>query len=568
MKISKKLIVLPFLVFSLTGCKEKEKTFTVTWKNYDGKVLEVDKNVKEGTMPHYDGGTPTKAKTASQVFNFKGWSPKLVKVTKNATYTAQFNEEVRKYEVKWLDDDAETVLHSEEVEYGTTPSHPTDIEKNDGDYVYTLQSWDREPEVVQGNQSYIATFSQSSKCKYTCKFYDEDGETLLQTVENVDFDKQDEIYTEAEPTKEGDDDVIYEFVGFEELPRDKENFVRTFKAKYFEATNPAKFKITEYSTWCKIDGFADGKSATNLVFPHKINGLQVSSISESAFELNTTIESIYIPNSVNYVNRYAFDRCTSVTNIEFELGQGTATQLSIYDSAFRGTNHGGTFVIPSRILGSGSVAQYGIDDMYKVSAFAIEEHNVANPYYLVKDGVFFSERGKCLHTYPYEKRDTSYIVPEEVTSFNIYVGIHNKYVESIEFKSKGNLTLRSYVISCSNLSSITFDKECTLTLEWYVFSGSPIRSLILPANTTVQGGTFGNCGSTEDESLDVFFEGTSAENWYTGSGGNGPWYNHNGSYVNVYIYSESEAVDAGDLPEHFAGSWHYVNDVPTVWNTL
>ena len=112
MKISKKLFVLPFLVFSMSSCgktPEKEtKTFTVTWKNHDGTVLEVDKKVKEGTMPHFDGTTPEKAMTDSQVFNFKGWSPKLVKVTKNATYTAQFDEEARKYEVKWLDDDAET----------------------------------------------------------------------------------------------------------------------------------------------------------------------------------------------------------------------------------------------------------------------------------------------------------------------------------------------------------------------------------------------------------------------------------------------------------------------------
>ena len=55
MKISKKLFVLPFLVFSMSSCgktPEKEtKTYTVTWKNHDGTVLEVDKKVKEEEPP-------------------------------------------------------------------------------------------------------------------------------------------------------------------------------------------------------------------------------------------------------------------------------------------------------------------------------------------------------------------------------------------------------------------------------------------------------------------------------------------------------------------------------------
>ncbi len=569
MKIAKKLFVLPFLVFAMSSCgktPEKEvKTYTVTWKNYDGTVLEVDKKVQEGKMPKYNGATPAKDSTQSQVFIFKGWTPKIVKVQKNATYTAEFKAEVRKYEVKWLDEDMETVLHTEMVEYGQTPTHPTDITKNDGDYIYSLENWDRDPEVVVGDQTYFASFTRE-KCKYTCNFYDEDGVTLLQSVENVDFDVKTGIYTEEEPTKAGDEHVIYEFAGFEELPRDTENFVRTFKAKYFEATNPANFTVEEYSLSCMITGFADSKSVSNIVFPHKINGKNVASIKSGAFEYQDCIKSVYIPNSVEFLNDYAFDHCVNLTNIEFELGKGTASKLSIYNSVFRDTKHEGALIIPSRILGSGSVSNYGLAYMSSVTAFIIEENEVENPYYTTVDGVFFSDRGQCLHTYPMSKPDKSYVVPSTVTSFLVYVGIQNNYLESLEFTTKGQISLKSYPIRCEKLTSLVFDPECDLTLEWYAITAPLLRNLILPANTKVNGRTFSNLGATADNPINIFFAGTSVENWNTNpSAFNGVWYDGIGTYVSIYIYSESEPVAVGDLPDHFTGSWHNVNDVPTIW---
>lgn len=65
-------------------------TYTVTWKNHDGSVLETDTGVTLGTTPTYNGATPTRAEDENFTYTFKGWSPAVSAVTGDTEYTAQF----------------------------------------------------------------------------------------------------------------------------------------------------------------------------------------------------------------------------------------------------------------------------------------------------------------------------------------------------------------------------------------------------------------------------------------------------------------------------------------------
>lgn len=94
-KISIILLVLfsAICVIGFASCKDIDKVYTITWKNYNGEVLETDSDVKKGTVPTFDGATPTKNGDEQYSYIFAGWEPTVVAATENATYIAKFTEQ-------------------------------------------------------------------------------------------------------------------------------------------------------------------------------------------------------------------------------------------------------------------------------------------------------------------------------------------------------------------------------------------------------------------------------------------------------------------------------------------
>jgi hypothetical protein len=70
-------------------------------------------------MPVFAEALPTKPATSEYTYTFSGWSPAIVAVTGNATYTATFSNDVNSYTVT-LDAEHGTVTGAGTYTYGTS----------------------------------------------------------------------------------------------------------------------------------------------------------------------------------------------------------------------------------------------------------------------------------------------------------------------------------------------------------------------------------------------------------------------------------------------------------------
>ena len=314
----------------------------------------------------------------------------------------------------------------------------------------------------------------------------------------------------------------------------------------------------------KVLGFS-GDSVNPLVIPSSVKGRTVTRIEEHAFSDDNNLTSVTIPNTITYIADSAFYSCDNLATVNFATGGSETLYFGNYP--FGGvTSLTGTFTLPKRA--SEGISQYALEDMKYISAFAFEDDYSDGEYYC-EDGVMYRENyyGKILHTYPIAKPDTTFTVPADVTGFNSYVGIETaQYLETLIFENTGALSVNEYCVSSNpKLTEVKFNGSGVTTLEWHPFAGSyGIKTLILPANTIASSRAFAGIGDTAEHSVNVFFEGNDISSWRTIEDYNNTWYYNMGAYVNIYLKSDAE-IPVGDLPAHIAGSWHYVDSVPTIW---
>lgn len=152
--------------YTATWLPAPPKKYEIKFLDYDGTELDSD-SVEVGTLPTPPADPSGKPASSSgeYTYEFDHWSPALeeVSTTSAKVYTAVYREVTRNYTVSYFRENGTTLISSEELPYGATPTAPVVSRENPEDgYSYTLvwKTLDESGTIqtVTGDASYKATF--------------------------------------------------------------------------------------------------------------------------------------------------------------------------------------------------------------------------------------------------------------------------------------------------------------------------------------------------------------------------------------------------------------------------
>ena len=184
--------------------------YTITFLFDDGETVMETVEVEYGQTPATTI-TPSKIAEEHYYYHFIGWTPAVVPVTGEATYTAIFDTIPQEYLITFKNYNG-TVLQKTNVPYGTLPEYTgaTPTKPRTQQYSYEFVGWNPELTEVAGATTYTAQFKAVLN-QYTVVFLDEDGTELDRQV--VDYGTK-PVYQGETPVKAEDEQYTYTFAGW------------------------------------------------------------------------------------------------------------------------------------------------------------------------------------------------------------------------------------------------------------------------------------------------------------------------------------------------------------------
>ncbi len=201
--------------------------YTVTFKNYDGTVLQTD-SYRFGQTVTPPTQTPEKPAEGLYVYHFIGWDSEVVPCNGDKIYTAVFGTGDAVFTIIFQDYNGKE-LQSGVYHYGDTVTAPsiTLTRPTDKTASYTFIGWDSEIVPCNGNKTYTAVY-RIDYIEYTVSFKNYDG-SILQT--NT-YHYGDTVTPPATPVRADDNTYTYTFTGWNTKVLSTCNGNKTYTAQY------------------------------------------------------------------------------------------------------------------------------------------------------------------------------------------------------------------------------------------------------------------------------------------------------------------------------------------------
>ena len=262
-----------------------------------------------------------------------------------------------------------------------------------------------------------------------------------------------------------------------------------FTAITVQAADDTTYTSGDYKYRILDDGTAEitdyTGSATNLTLPSRLDGYPVTSIGDNSFRSCSTLESVTISNSIINLGDYAFYDCVSLESITIPNGV-----TSIGYSAFFSCDSLESITIPDSVT---NIEYAAFGNCWTLESIAVDANN---QYYSDIDGVLFNKEQTTLIQYPVYKTQTTYVIPDNVTSIGD---------DAFAFCNSSEITIPDSVTSIGDgafcgaaLKSITIPDSVTSIGDWAFWYCSALESITIPNSVTGIGyAAFAFCNSLE-----------------------------------------------------------------------
>lgn len=236
---------------------------------------------------------------------------------------------------------------------------------------------------------------------------------------------------------------------------------------------------------------------TEITIPDSINDVTITTIAASAFEGNTTITSVAIPDNVTTIGSYAFKGCTALTKVSLTKKLSTAGT-----DVFSGCSSLESITIPGTLKRVSKNMFYGCNALTDV---VLESGvNKVGPYAFYKcvnlESVEVPETLTMVETWAFgfcEKLKTFYI-PTSCTLLDSAAFYYCNALNNIQIPDTVTTIGTHCFRACMGLSNITLSKTLK-AIQYRTFNGCAFSRIDIPDSVTSIGAeAFYQCKQLEN----------------------------------------------------------------------